>query len=78
MIDRLLKAASVNLFSFIFLNFPQGHCIHTITKTAGRRAVLKNVAQVGVTGITQRLDTLHAKRAVCMVSNCIFLYRLRE
>src|SRR5690242_11571791 len=64
-------------FLFIYNNFFKGNSIHTISKSARLRTVLKNVSQMGITGIANRFDT-RAKRIVLMISDHIFPDRLSE
>src|ERR1700683_349150 len=52
---------------------PQRHRIHAITQAAGSRAIRKDVAEVGVTGVANGLDALQERRSVKPVSNDITL-----
>src|SRR5581483_11878352 len=59
-------------------NLFQRYRIHAITQPARRRTVGKNMAEMGVARIANRLDPLHPMRPIHPVSNRVRRNRLRE
>lgn len=56
----------------------QRKCVDTKPHSGRRRPVFKNVSEMRITNITNRLDAVTAETPVFVISNNIILHRLRK